>query len=539
MQQFCNAVCLWAETVASTFVAEQIKNDDGMKKLVFILVSLMCVSVAYAKREKKVKADETVQFLESGGVKFHIEDKDEPLYLLDEISGQQCWEKMLNSSNIASTNYNIRTHSAKDSKMVFFSRNTCFEGFLTAYDKHYSLVLSPDIIWMLISQGIGTQINEHAEHLRNRLVDFEGQRTLKIETYRDVLENEEDWNWIIPAFSDSIDRNMKAKFSDLMVCNFSTTGNLERIASQITMMESVKKFFKYEIHYMGCGIPNITLLGTPDDWKEIRSRISRLDDLDLEWWRKELEPVLDEFVNASEGKINRKFWLDMVQQYSPARAGTGGCGGGPVPATYNGWFTVFFPFYEEDPINGPLRIARTPKIVSHNTKVCSEVKKAPVRYVEHLADGREINHSLELWAGFIGMELDSENCSLKPSISWMVREEVGFGLNMDGLEQAEIEFLKRYGDGKSFITSNEIYEIFGDVDTWIFIGFPESMLAKYPNHSRKSYEILSLDPITVPSDLGAWCRKLGIIELTVKAPMTDEQKADILSQFPTAVVVQL
>ena len=179
-----------------------------MKKLVFILISLMCVSVAYAKREKKVKADETVQFLESGGVKFHIEDKDEPLYLLDEISGQQCWEKMLNSSNIASTNYNIRTHSAKDSKMVFFSRNTCFEGFLTAYDKHYSLVLSPDIIWMLISQGIATQINEHAEQLRNRLVDFEGQRTLKIETYRDVLENEEDWNWIIPAFSDSIDRNI-------------------------------------------------------------------------------------------------------------------------------------------------------------------------------------------------------------------------------------------------------------------------------------------------------------------------------------------
>ena len=121
----------------------------------------------------------------------------------------------------------------------------------------------------------------------------------------------------------------------------------------------------------------------------------------------------------------------------------------------------------------------------------------------------------------------------------MVREEVGFGLNMDGLEQAEIEFLKRYGDGKTMITSGEIYELFGTSDTWIFIGFPESMLEKHPNHSRKSFEFLSLDPITVPSDLGAWCRKLGIIELTVKAPMTDDQKADILSQFPKAVVVQL
>ena len=115
-----------------------------MKKLVIILISLMCVSVAYAKREKSVKADESVQMLEGGGIKFHIEDKDEPEKPLDVISGRQCWEKILNGSGLASANFNIRTHSAKDSKLVFFSRNTCFEGFLTAYDKHYSLVLSPD-----------------------------------------------------------------------------------------------------------------------------------------------------------------------------------------------------------------------------------------------------------------------------------------------------------------------------------------------------------------------------------------------------------
>ena len=65
------------------------------------------------------------------------------------------------------------------------------------------------------------------------------------------------------------------------------------------------------------------------------------------------------------------------------------------------------------------------------------------------------------------------------------------------------------------------------------------MLARYSNHSRKSFTILSLDPITVPSDLGEWCRKNGVKDLTVKAPMTDDQKADILRQFPTAVVVQL
>ena len=544
MHFFCNGnatlIACWPQEGFILLSQNKSKCDNNMKKLVFILISLMCVSVAYAKRDNKVKVSKNVVFLEGGGVKFHVENKDIPKSPLDEISGQQCWESILGASEIAESNYNIRTHSATDSKLVCFDRNACFEGFLTAFDKHYSLVLSPDMIWLLISQGIATHINENAEKLRSRLVDFEGQRTLIVETYSDVLENEVDWSSVIQAFSNLIDSNMTAKFSDLMVCNFSTTGALERVTSQITMMESVKKFFKYEVHYMGCGIPDITLLGTPDDWKEIRSRLSRLNGLELGWWLRKLKPVIDEFVNASEGNINRDFWRDMVNVYMPAREGGGGCGGGGIiPAEYNGWFTVFFPFYETDRFSNRNHIERTPEVVTHNTKVCSEIKKAPVKYVMHMLDGSEETHNLELWAGFIGMEMDWDNHTLKPAMSWMVREEIGSGLAMDKLEPGELEFLKIYGDGKKFITSSEIYQMFGNTKTWVFIGFPDSMLAKYAHHSRKSFEILSLNPITVPSDLGEWCRIIGVEELTVKAPMTDEQKADILSQYPDAIVVQL
>lgn len=513
-----------------------------MKKLVIILVSLVCVSAAYARKEKKVMADAPVEYLEEGGVKFHIEDKDAPKKPLTQISGQECWKKILSESGISASNANIKTHSAGDSKLVCIDRNACFEGFLTAFDEHYSLVLSPDMIWLLISQGISTQINQNAEQLRSRLVDFEGQRELVVMTFRDVFENEEDWDWIIQAFSDSIDQNMKAQFSDLMVCNFSTTGTLERVTSQITMMESVKKYFKYVVHYQGCGIPDITLLGTPDDWKEIRSRINRLDDLDLDWWRKKLEPVLDEFVNASEGNVNRKFWLDMVQEYSPQRAGTGGCGGpSTIPAKYNGWFTVFFPFCEEeDGFEGPLHVVRTPEIVTHNTKVCSEIKKVDVKYIMTLPDHQE-THNLELWAGFIGMEMDWENHSLKPAMSWMMREKIGSGLDMDKLDPLEVEFLNEFGDGRTVITMNEIYTVFGSMNKWYDIGLPDvPMFVKHPGEQfYKNQVFLSLKPITVPQDLGKWYDWNKMESLTIKAPMTDEQKADILRQVPNAIVVQL
>jgi len=341
---------------------------------------------------------------------------------------------------------------------------------------------------------------------------------------------------------------MKAQFSDLMVCNFTTTGLVERISSQITMMESVKKFFKYEVVATGCGIPDITVLGTPDDWKNIRSRLSRLDDLDLGWWRKDLEPVIDEFVNASEGKVNRKFWLNMVDEYSPEKREPAFCGSGIIPAQYNGWFTVLFPFIKTDAYNGTSGIERTPKIVTHNTKVCPEIKKVDVKYtwIDSETQIEEI-HYLELWAGFIGMEMDWDNYTLKPAISWMMREKSSKDSALDKLEPEDIAILKQFGGDGAFRYSRKdprpVYDYLKNGEkTLIACQFPLVTMSECYNEvdeKCKSYKMITLKEVDVPQDLGEWCRKFGIEEVTIKAPMTDEQKADILRQVPTATVVQL
>ena len=521
-----------------------------MKKLVIIIISLLCVSMAYARKEKKNKAEVTIEHLEEGGVRFHLEDKDRPTKRLEQKSAYDCWEKILYESGVGVPDQNIKTHSAGNKELVCFKRNACFEGFLTAYDKHYSLILSPDIIWLLISQGIATHINENAEQLRNRLVDFDGQKTIVIRYIgEDLMKREDYWEWIIPAFSDSIDKNMKAQFSDLMVCNFTTTGLVERISSQITMMESVKKFFKYEVIGQGCGIPDITILGTPDDWKNIRSRLSRLDDLDLGWWREELEPVIDEFVNASEGVINKDFWLDMVDQYSPEKRVPPMCGSdGIIPAEYNGWFTVFFPFITVEWSGEASHIERTPKIVTHNTKVCPEIKKVDVKYtwIDPITQAEEV-HYLELWAGFIGMEMDWETRTLTPVISWLMREKSGADLTIEKLSAEDLALLKRMGeDGTIDSRWPEVFAEYTRIDdsglTLYACRFPaESMIQNYKHVDKecKSYRLISLREITVPNDLGEWCSKFGIESVTIKAPLTDEQKADILRQVPDAIIVQL
>lgn len=505
-----------------------------MKRAAIFALFIALAGVASAKNDKNTVEIQQID----GGVKFHIENLKAPKELLPEISAEGCWKGILGETGVNGTSANILTQSAGDAQMVRFTKNTCFEGFLTAFDKHYSLVLSPDMVWLLIAQGISTQINEHAEELRDRLVDFDGQKTLRVVLKeRDALKYLEDWPGIVGAFSDSIS-SMKSPLADIMTCDFSTTGPVELVSSQITLMESVKKYFKYEVMLIGCGIPDITLLGTPDDWKKIRARLEYLDTLDLKWWRKQLEPVLDEFVNASEGNVNRRFWMNMVGKVSDESGTRGGCLDLHQPATYDGWFVCFFPFckvYNDE-------IVRTPEVVSHETKVCADMKKADVLYriVDDFGNDLEV-HNLELWAGFIGMELDKADVSLKPVISWMLREKSGSETYAEKLDKSELKMLSVMGKTDFNI---HFYSYDSENGSQLFCtSLPADSMAEHANgkvdDDCKMLKVVSLDALTVPSDLGKWCRKNHIERLVIKAPLTEAQQQDILSQFPAAELTVL
>jgi hypothetical protein len=48
-------------------------------------------------------------------------------------------------------------------------------------------------------------------------------------------------------------------------------------------MDAMKSFFEYSVSTM-CGIPEITLEGTPEDWRKIEEKTKALAKYDLEWW---------------------------------------------------------------------------------------------------------------------------------------------------------------------------------------------------------------------------------------------------------------
>jgi Domain of unknown function (DUF4419) len=49
-----------------------------------------------------------------------------------------------------------------------------------AFMEHRPLCLSPDMIWLMIIQGVANHINAHAEELRPRIVSHQGQVTIQV-----------------------------------------------------------------------------------------------------------------------------------------------------------------------------------------------------------------------------------------------------------------------------------------------------------------------------------------------------------------------
>ena len=300
------------------------------------------------------------------------------------------------------------TSSFSDLKnLKAWDKDNFYQCVVYAYACHKSLALSPDMIWLLISQGFARYVNAHAEELRPKLVDHTGKMDLVVQ----FKTKKDDWPKLIEGFASQIDQHTKGEIAKTITANFTTTGPVERVASQITLMESAKKYFNYIAMRLSCGIPSITIQGTPNDWEAVLSKTKKLEEYGLGEWTKSLEPILQEFIRASEGRPNQQFWKCMVKQQPTEKLKGGGCSM-DKPTELDGWFLKLFP--DED---GEI-LSSTP----HTKNMASEMVVVGFKYriVDHLTNAVLGEKPMELRAGFIGAEEDSKTNTLTPKIGWLV-----------------------------------------------------------------------------------------------------------------------
>lgn len=288
-----------------------------------------------------------------------------------------------------------------------------FQMLLKAWCQHRPVVLTPDAIWLIICQQFSHIVNENPEKYRGVLVNHEGKKELKVES-NDLFSNQADWEGLISRFTAEIDKYTNNGLATTLVADFSTTGTDERIASEVTLMDVVKPYFDYTAVYAICGIPSITLTGTPDDWRKVLEKTLALEAFGLGWWTAELEPILQEFVKAAEGHPDYWFWKDIVNKTRPRTIQGPVCSKRqPKLTKFDGWFLKFFPYDNK---------GKTPAKVDITQTMLPETVVVPFKYQVVNLDGVVLEETtLELIAGIVGVLEDPDDFAMTPKIGWFVR----------------------------------------------------------------------------------------------------------------------
>jgi hypothetical protein len=465
-----------------------------MRRFLYTLLSLATALTAGAA--------DIVQHRTPGSITFTVDENlPAPRVRYVKLKGSDVAEYNVSRLQIESEYSHVVACSFAEDNLIAWRQNVLFSCLRQAYADHRPVVLSPDMVWLAVSQGFARFVNAHAEQLRSRLVSHEQKQELVVTTADDLLAEGADWSRVVGDFAAALGRHTNEHIAEIITADFSTTGAVERIASQVTLMDAFKAFFDYKAVYIVCGIPSITLQGTPDDWRRLQTKTRQLADYGLQEWVAQLEPVLAEFVKAAEGQPDQRFWQDIVSRKHPDELRGGGCSREPG-TPLDGWFLKLFP--DDD--------GHTKAEVPYDYHdMPTDLSTAAFRYLRVGPGGELLDEtSMELVAGFVGIDEDDVTHTLTPRIGWLVRQSSG-----------SEEMLLKLHMANAY-SGNGI----------------KMRVAEVPLELSQLPKIQSLDiEFTGPVVLPEWLDSMEINQLIVRGRMTDDEAAQLRKRFPKGQIV--
>jgi hypothetical protein len=351
-----------------------------------------------------------VVFAQSSVTTIECDDVAKATTLLDEVSYQTAIETILKDKIEACSK------EKRNTALVSTEMNPFIFAVHSAYAQHRPLYISPDMIWLLICQGFTKHVDFHSEELRSKFVQHSGKRKISIATELISMtfhkgNPDNPWELMFPAFADSINKYVGNDFATLIVSNFTTTTPTDKAAFEVTLMDAMSNYFEYEVT-TACGIPQIYLEGSLNDWQKIKENIQKLRGYNIDNWINSLDPIIDQFINAKNGKINHNFWQSIYKL-------SGGSGGPYI----KGWVIKLFPY-----LNTTSDKPRTNKYIdSEPTGNFAGLKTNDfylgVSQADFVWDYNGTKFDMEFVAGFVGISQDTTTLALRPEIGWAVKDK--------------------------------------------------------------------------------------------------------------------
>lgn len=211
-----------------------------------------------------------------------------------------------------------------------------------AYSNHYPLELSVEDIWVIIAHGISMHVNKNSNSLWNMLVSHKAKKVLALDiTDLQMPRNNQrpgiNWPEAVRRMCEEIKADMKIDLTSIITKPFSETTPVQQAVFDSSLMDSVKSYYAYRVMVL-CGIPQITLCGSAEDYQSIIDRLNQLKIVftDLHWWLDPLISHMRKFKDSVEGKPDTDWWQQMVGTHRQ------GCGAS-ASSKLTGWLVDFIP----------------------------------------------------------------------------------------------------------------------------------------------------------------------------------------------------
>jgi len=214
----------------------------------------------------------------------------------------------------------------------------CFlRATVIAFSHHLPLRLKPDHVMQAILSGFNTWVNEMGgkdKLAAKKLVDPEKKKIVV------DIDPSSDEGW--DAAMDLLGRELEKTITNpdlvkILKASYTTTTPAVMRVKNLTVASIMKEFIDISFQTL-CGIPYVTLEGSPQDWEKLKAvtnALLSLADGELNWWLTPLNHALSVMIQTANGENTETKWIDFLNH----RGGSGfrGC---------NGWINAFFPFLQ-------------------------------------------------------------------------------------------------------------------------------------------------------------------------------------------------
>ncbi|KAM9994839.1 hypothetical protein ACTFIY_001040 [Dictyostelium cf. discoideum] len=303
------------------------------------------------------------------------------------------------------------------SKLESFNLNSFVYSAWESYNNHNHLVLRPDNIWMAILTQLSFYINKNSEELRENFVDFNDKKELVVETGYRILEAPFDKLTI--EMSDQIQSNIKdPSIKDLIIPNFTTTTESDKVVFSIALMSTMKKYFDFR-YGCKCGLSEVTLFGEINDWINLKERVEKLIQFDnkdgeiKKWLNKYLLAVIDKFIDSANGNPDTTWWNQIVD-YKQRSGGS----------ALTGWLATFCVFDNDGKYNDKKFLyfddeADFPWPRVNGDSIPNGYVSCPIKLKDI-----EQEYNSTIYSGHFGSKILDNNSKLIPSLDWFIIAKV-------------------------------------------------------------------------------------------------------------------